>query len=100
MTTKPFWRTARFTLAVVALILVIGLLAWLYRPLPSNPSAEFLAQAAQSYNAQIIRDQWGVPHIMGERDADASYGLAYAHAEDDFETIQEMVAATRGKLAS
>jgi acyl-homoserine-lactone acylase len=100
MTTKPFWPTAIATVGLAVLILVIGVLVWLYRPLPSNPSAEFLAQAAHSYDAQIIRDQWGVPHIMGERDADASYGLAYAHAEDDFETIQEMIAATRGKLAS
>lgn len=100
MRTKSFWRTAIPTFAFAVLILVIGILVWLYRPLPSNPSAESLARAAQLYNAQIIRDQWGIPHIIGERDADASYGLAYAHAEDDFETIQEMVAATRGKLAS
>lgn len=100
MITKPFWRTAITIFAFALLILVIGVSVWLYRPLPSNPSAESLSQAAELYNAQIIRDQWGIPHIIGERDADTSYGLAYAHAEDDFETIQEMVAATRGKLAS
>ena len=41
-----------------------------------------------------------MPHIYGKRDADTAFGVAYAHAEDDFETIQEVVAATRGQLAN
>ncbi len=40
-------------------------------------------------NIQIYRDTWGVPHIYGKTDAEAAYGLAWAHAEDDFETIQK-----------
>ena len=53
-----------------------------------------------NYNVTIYRDIWGVPHIYGETDQDAAFGLAYAHAEDDFETIQEVLLALRGKLAS
>lgn len=44
-------------------------------------------------NIQIARDSFGVPHIFGKTDADAAYGLAWAHAEDDFETIQKTVLA-------
>jgi len=44
-------------------------------------------------NVQIARDTFGVPHIFGKTDADAAYGLAWAHAEDDFETIQKTVLA-------
>jgi acyl-homoserine-lactone acylase len=47
-------------------------------------------------NIQIARDEFGVPHIFGQSDADAAYGLAYAHAEDDFETIQKTVLAGKG----
>ncbi|MFL2596518.1 MAG: penicillin acylase family protein [Flavobacteriaceae bacterium] len=36
----------------------------------------------------IVRDEFGVPHIFAETDAEVAYGLAWAHAEDDFETIQ------------
>jgi acyl-homoserine-lactone acylase len=36
----------------------------------------------------IVRDAYGVPHIFTETDAELAYGLAWAHAEDDFETIQ------------
>ena len=74
-----------------------GVLTW--DPLPRNPGPEALSEAAGNYSVEIIRDNWGVPHIYGKRDADTSFGLGYAHAEDDFETIQEMVAATRGDLA-
>ena len=35
------------------------------------------------YNATITRDIYGVPHVHGETDADAAFGLAYAQAEDD-----------------
>jgi acyl-homoserine-lactone acylase len=42
-------------------------------------------------NVTIVRDSFGVPHIYGITDADAAYGLAWAHAEDDFEHIQHNV---------
>jgi acyl-homoserine-lactone acylase len=56
--------------------------------------------AARAYDVQITRDKFGVPHINGKTDADASYGLAYAHAEDDFSTIQEVVAMARGRAGA
>lgn len=56
--------------------------------------------ASKTYDVKILRDSWGVPHVMGKTDADAAFGLAYAHAEDDFQTIQEMLLVMRGQLAS
>lgn len=44
---------------------------------------------------EIIRDQWGVPHIYAPTDAQVSYGLAWAHAEDDFKTIQQILLAAK-----
>ena len=40
-------------------------------------------------DVEIVRDAFGVPHIFGKTDADVAYGLAWAHAEDDFTTIQQ-----------
>ncbi|MCS5490355.1 acylase [Algoriphagus limi] len=42
---------------------------------------------------QIARDEFGVPHIFGNTDADVAYGLAWAHSEDDFNTIQQTLLA-------
>ena len=55
---------------------------------------------ATDYDVRIIRDDFGVPHIYGKRDVDTAFGLAYAHAEDDFATMQDVILATRGTLAA
>jgi acyl-homoserine-lactone acylase len=56
-------------------------------------------QAAQPYAARVIRDRFGVPHVYGKRDADVVFGLAYAHAEDDWTNIEQVVRSNRGRLA-
>ena len=59
-------------------------------------TAEERAQAARVH---ILRDTWGVPHVYGKSDADAAFGLAWAHAEDDWPTIEKVLAAARGRLS-
>lgn len=49
-------------------------------------------------DVKIARDSFGVPHIFGKTDADVSYGLAWAHAEDDFYNIQSSFLAGKGML--
>ena len=53
-----------------------------------------------NYSTTIHRDNWGVPHVYGKNDNDVAFGLAYAHAEDDFETIFDILIASRGISAS
>lgn len=85
-------------LALLLIIVAAGIYTW--DPLPPNPSSESLAEGSEKYDAEIIRDTYGVPHIYGKTDADTAFGLAYAHAEDDFSTIQERTLAVRGVLAN
>jgi penicillin amidase/acyl-homoserine-lactone acylase len=66
--------------------------------LPASFWCSLLARAA-AYDVRIQRDGFGVPHIRGKTDADVAYGLAFAHAEDDFDTIQRVLLASRGALA-
>ena len=53
----------------------------------------------QPEKIDIVRDKWGVPHIFGKTDPEVAYGLAWAHAEDDFETIQQSLLAGKAMLA-
>ena len=46
----------------------------------------------------IARDSFGVPHIFAPTDAEVAYGLAWAHAEDDFGTLQLVVLSGKAKL--
>ena len=48
---------------------------------------------------EIVRDSFGVAHIYGKTDADTAYGLAWAHSEDDFLTIQKAYLAGNGLLS-
>lgn len=46
----------------------------------------------------IVRDSFGIPHIFAKTDAEVSYGLAWAHAEDDFNSIQEIILPVKGLM--
>jgi penicillin amidase/acyl-homoserine-lactone acylase len=67
---------------------------------PAEPDASAFTAKAKAYDVHIVRDNFGVPHIFGHRDADVAFGLGFAHSEDDFATIQDVALATRGKLAA
>jgi acyl-homoserine-lactone acylase len=47
---------------------------------------------------QIARDSFGVPHIFAKTDAEVAYGLAWANAEDDFESMQQVVLPAKNKM--
>jgi len=50
-------------------------------------------------NVQVIRDNWGIPHIYGKTDADAVFGLLYAQCEDDFQRVEMNYIEKLGRLA-
>lgn len=50
-------------------------------------------------NTEIIRDDFGVPHIYGKTDADAVFGLLYAQCEDDFNRVEQNYIWAIGRLA-
>lgn len=87
--------------AVIALgglsaVAVAGLATWE----PFFASAANATASQQTYSAEIIRDSFGVPHIYGKTDADAAFGVAIAHAEDDFFTLQDVIAMSRGRYGA
>jgi len=61
--------------------------------------AEAARLAAIASNVEIIRDDYGVPHIYGKTDAQAVFGLLYAQAEDDFPRIERNYIWAMGRLA-
>lgn len=58
------------------------------------------APSIQVEKINIVRDAYGVPHIFAPTDPEVAYGLAWAHAEDDFTTIQTLLLTGKGKLAT
>ncbi|MFZ9478473.1 MAG: penicillin acylase family protein, partial [Steroidobacteraceae bacterium] len=101
MMRKLLWTIVWAAATAVALAAVVagGLLLLDLPNKPTRPDLERILAQARTYEARIRRDEWGVPHIRGRRDVDVAYGLAYAHSEDDFPTIAEVVLAARGARA-
>ena len=96
-------RLVKIGAALIAGLLVLALAGFVAADRmaqPAEPGPAALIAKAQTYRARIVRDDFGVPHIFGHRDADVAFGLGYAHSEDDFATIQDVALATRGTLAA
>lgn len=87
----------RLALGLLVLIAVTALALALWEPLVAESGK---APPARTYDVEIVRDDFGVPHIFGKTDPDVAYGVAYAHSEDDFSTIQEVAAMTRARTGA
>ncbi|MGB3457566.1 MAG: penicillin acylase family protein [Litorimonas sp.] len=86
-------------LALVLTAVALGAAVYLKTPSPRAFDLDAATARAADYDVRIIRDGFGVPHILGVTDADAHFGYAFAHAEDDWATIQETLVASRGQSA-
>jgi acyl-homoserine-lactone acylase len=81
---------------LVVLLFVITAAACTAAP-PADP--EIGRWEARAQGVEIVRDNWGIPHIYGATDADAVFGMIYAQAEDDFNRIEINFLNAMGRLA-
>jgi acyl-homoserine-lactone acylase len=78
---------------LLLLLLPLSLFAQKFTPV------EIAAFEAQAKKVNIIRDNWGIPHVYGKSDADAVFGLLYAQCEDDFKRVELNYIEKLGRLA-
>lgn len=64
-----------------------------------NFSPDKYIKIAQSYEYEIKRDEYGVPHVNGKTDKDASFGFGFAQTEDDYDNIEFAIKMARGNLS-
>ena len=93
---KKWLGRTGIALLVLVLAIFIALATWE----PFWAKRDALVLADRTYTAEIIRDEFGVPHIYGDTDADVAYGVAIAHSEDDFSTLQDVIAMSRGRYGA
>lgn len=55
--------------------------------------------SSQASRVTIYRDRFGVPHVHGESDGDAAFGMAYAQAEDNFAQLELNIILSIGRSA-
>jgi penicillin amidase len=83
--------------AVLAVALGGGGYFWLRRSLPQasgNVTVQGLAAPVT-----IVRDANGIPHITGQSEADALFGLGYAHAQDRLWQMEYQRRVGTGRLS-
>ncbi|MDA1069465.1 MAG: penicillin acylase family protein [Verrucomicrobia bacterium] len=84
--TKPIW--ANSILHFVCLLnLLIG-------------NSAVSGQSENSYKAEIVRDEFGVPYIIAETLPDAAFGDGYAQAEDRLNLLMENILTATGTRAA
>lgn len=51
----------------------------------------------QAKSIEIIRDNFGVPHVYANTDADAVFGMMYVQCEDYFSKVEDMIIGRMGR---
>ena len=85
------------TIAWPLMLLVVATSSALTSQRANVQDAARWAQRAQ--NVTIVRDDWGIAHVVGKTDADAVFGMIYAQAEDDFNRVETNFINAMGRLA-
>jgi acyl-homoserine lactone acylase PvdQ len=79
---------------------VLAVCLWTLPLAAQAPTAQEIARwERQAQNVTIIRDDWGIAHVYGDRDADAVFGMIYAQAEDDFMRVENNYLTQLGRQA-
>ncbi len=56
-------------------------------------------ERVSAQSSELIRDTWGVPHVVSESESAAMYALGYAQAEDRLEDIYMAVRTGLGRIS-
>ena len=51
------------------------------------------------HRVEIVRDEWGIPHIKAQRDVDLFFGFGYATAQDRLFQLDYLRLKARGQLS-
>lgn len=60
-------------------------------------NSEIALWKKQASAIQIVRDNWGVPHIYTNTDADAVFGMMYVQCEDYFSKVEDAIISRMGR---
>lgn len=53
----------------------------------------------QAKRVTIVEDNWGIPHIYGQKDADAIFGLMYVQCSQNFPRVERNYLEIMGRLS-
>src|ERR1700754_2636935 len=97
------WRFFRTTFGLIfsLFVLLISFLFFVvFISTKSHPLVSGEVETAGiSESISIYRNTYGIPHIVGNSDADAFFGMGYAHAQDRLWQMDVVRRAGSGRLS-
>lgn len=96
-------KFARRTLVILLLLLgliIVGTRSWFARSLPQTDGTITLSGSGLQQPVDILRDEFGVPHIYAQTDADMMFALGYVHAQDRLYQMEIQRRVSSGNLAA
>ena len=69
-------------LRITSLFTLIFLFGCSSHPIQDIPQTDTVKNPALSANVDVVRDQWGIPHIYGQTPADVAFAQGYVMAQD------------------
>lgn len=66
---------------------------------PSEPESQLIYIDGMEDEVDVIRDEWGIPHIYAENEADLSFALGYCHAQDRYFQMDFVRRLVKGQLS-
>jgi penicillin amidase len=88
---------ALLVLAAAAIIVGGAGYLWLRQSLPEIDGEA--AAPGLAREVEVVRDRWGVPHVYAQSQAEAAYGLGYAHAQDRLWQMEMQRRIAAGRLS-
>ncbi|MDQ3276888.1 MAG: penicillin acylase family protein, partial [Bacteroidota bacterium] len=79
----------------IFLFLLLPVYTFAQSPTPN----QIAAWEAQAKRVTIIEDNWGIPHIYGQKDADAVFGLLYTQCSQNFPRVERNYLEIMGRLS-
>ncbi|MGZ3425793.1 MAG: penicillin acylase family protein, partial [Polyangia bacterium] len=67
---------------ITCLSLVLFLFGCTSHPIDDIPTTDTVKNPALASGVDVVRDQWGIPHIYGDNEADVAFAQGYVTAQD------------------
>jgi penicillin amidase len=89
----------RLSAAFLIPIVLVVVYVWLYLHSTLPKSEGHIVVSSINDDVEVIRDDWGVPHIFAETDNDAFFALGYLHAQDRLWQLEMQRRIAAGRLS-
>lgn len=76
---------------------VAGLVIWLWQSTPQMEGN--ISVSGPTAPVEILRDDFGIPHIIAESPNDAYFGLGFVHAQDRMFQMEQQRRLSQGRLS-